>query len=238
MKNYNYKTVLNHVMRELGKVGKNGKQLNLKNFKNGLFRLVSGYENLTKKEVSDLVNSIYNMVKSNVTEANFKGQNTTLLYKDFDKLYRVCRKLSLNKKDKSRVDSVRAMIKGGDNIFFMCSKHYPVAEDHREWQGKLYVDKGWRTKVSGRYYRAVSEYIKTNEIMTIQGVMENPPYLITRPNCRHKLVVVPVLSVVSGNDLSSYVKVSHSKKMYDRNKDYYDYRDGLYQKYSILNKKS
>lgn len=224
-------------MKEMGKVSE-GNQMNMFKFKKNLNRLVHGASDLNKKEASELVGTIYNVVKKVVTEANFKGQKVELKYKDFDSIYKKSRKLWLSKRDKDRVSSVRAMLKGSENIFFMCSKHYPVAEDHREWQGKLYVDKGWRTKVSGRYYRAVSEYIKTNEIMTIQGVMENPPYLVTRPYCRHKLVPVPVLAVVSGNDLSSYVKVSHSKKMYDRNKDYYNYRDRLYEKYGIENKKS
>ena len=232
MSNYNYKAVLSKVLRKVNSDFEKG-GINLHKMSLYINNLLSEASNLTLKQQKYLKDSIYSVVKQIATEANFKGQ-LVLPYKSFEKMYRVCRRVWLDTKNKERVSDARALIKGGEYIFYMCSIHYPVAEDHKDAQGRLYVNKSWRSLVSGRDYRAVSEYIKTNKIMTIQDVMDNPPYLITRPNCRHKLVGVPTAAVLGGSDLKAYRKESHSKKRYERKKDYYKYRDEVYKKCSSM----
>ena len=75
---------------------------------------------------------------------------------------------------------------GQEKIFFLCSAHGDCAEDHLEWQGRLYVDKDWRKQVSDNMQKQkIQEFISANQIKKFQWVIGNPVWLITRPNCRH-----------------------------------------------------
>ena len=195
----------------------------LKKIREIVKKRINEVENLTSAEVSNLVEVFYQTIKKSVY-----GGNSGFEKKVFEPLYRECRRVYLRTKEKGKIEGVRAQLKDSESVFFICSKHYPVAPDHKDYQGKLYVHQNWRTLVKGKEYRAVSEYIQNNKVLTIQSVMKNPPYLITRPNCRHKLVGVPtsaVLSSVSGdevgnNRLEEYVVVSHNKRIYGKT-DYY-----------------
>lgn len=70
-------------------------------------------------------------------------------------------------------------------IFFLCSSHATCANDHVDYQGKMYVDEDWESMVDDSLKEEVANYIKANNIETIQRVRDDAPYLTTRPNCRH-----------------------------------------------------
>lgn len=71
-------------------------------------------------------------------------------------------------------------------MFYMCSKHLDCAEDHELWQGKLYYDRFWRRYVKDEGLRKqILGFIKENELNSMQWVINDPVWLITRPNCRH-----------------------------------------------------
>lgn len=93
---------------------------------------------------------------------------------------------------------LRNALKSGEQIFFACSKHYPVAKDHKAYQGKIYVDRFWRLKVSGSEYQAVLNFIKENNVKTVQEIIGPDVYLTTRPYCRHYFSGVDTAAVLSG----------------------------------------
>lgn len=71
-------------------------------------------------------------------------------------------------------------------MFYLCSKHLDCAEDHELWQGKLYYDRFWRRYVKDEdLRRQILAFIKENELNSMQWVVNDPVWLITRPNCRH-----------------------------------------------------
>lgn len=71
-------------------------------------------------------------------------------------------------------------------IFYLASRHKDSASDHADYQGKVYIDEQWRSVVKDKeLQREISEYIKQNNIHTLQWVMGAPVWFITRPNCRH-----------------------------------------------------
>ena len=222
LKTFNYKTQMKWVFSTIKAVRATPEKYNSKRIREIIKKRLNEVENLTSAEVSSLVEVFYQTIKKSVY-----GGNSGLENKIFQRLYKECRKVHLRVREKNKLDSTRALLRSGF-VFFMCSKHYPVAPDHKDYQGKLYVNQNWRNLVQGRYYRAVSEYIKNSGVLTIQSVMKNPPYLITRPNCRHKLVGVPtnaVLASVSGdeigkNQLEKYMIISHNKRTYGKT-DYY-----------------
>lgn len=219
MKTFNYKTQIKWVFSYIDRVRASKNGFVAKKVRKDIINRLNEVENLSSADVSRLFEVFYQTIKKTICGANFRLEKKT-----FDSLYKEVRRVQIKIREKDKIERVRAQLKSGD-VFFMCSKHYPVAADHKDYQGRLYVHQNWRSLVSGRDYRAVAEYIQKESVVTIQSVMKNPPYLITRPNCRHKLTVVPISAVLDNNDdLSKYRKISHSKKGYNR-KEYYTVRE-------------
>ena len=83
-------------------------------------------------------------------------------------------------------------------VFYRCSEHGGCASDHGDFQGKLYVSSEWRSRCPEALLDRVAAYIEKHGILTVEEVTQGPPYLITRPNCRHSLRRVPIRSVLEG----------------------------------------
>lgn len=64
--------------------------------------------------------------------------------------------------------------------FYLASSHNDCAKDHKDWQGKLYVDKFAP--------KDVILYAKNRGLYEMQWVIDSPVWFITRPNCRHYFV--------------------------------------------------
>lgn len=83
-------------------------------------------------------------------------------------------------------------------MFYMCSKHLDCAEDHELWQGKLYYDRFWRRYVKDEELRKqILTFIKENELNSMQWVINDPVWLITRPNCRHYFEKISIKEALS-----------------------------------------
>ena len=84
------------------------------------------------------------------------------------------------------------------NVFYLCSKHNDSGEDHADYQGKIYVNRYWRSIVEDDKARMkVEAYIRNHDTKSIQDVMNYKPYLITRPYCRHNMIAVPIDTVLN-----------------------------------------
>lgn len=88
-------------------------------------------------------------------------------------------------------------------IFYLCSHHANPAEDHRDWEGKIYVDRFWLSTVQDVYddsvIREVKRYIRDNDIRTIQWVTGEPVYLISRCHCRHFMIPLQTTEVLESS---------------------------------------
>lgn len=89
--------------------------------------------------------------------------------------------------------------KGYPVIFFVCSQHTNSACDHKEYQGKIYVDRFWKHKLMMHgtpdwLIQTAEKIIKKEGYKSIQEIMGHPVYLGTRPNCRHFFTPVDLLS--------------------------------------------
>lgn len=93
-------------------------------------------------------------------------------------------------------------------IFYLASKHSDSAEDHKDYQGKMYVDADWKKYIDDDGISlAVEQYIELHDVKTFQWVIGNPVYFITRPNCRHffkELTIEEVLSDSARNLRKKY----------------------------------
>ena len=82
-------------------------------------------------------------------------------------------------KDGAIDDFLEKSRKNGE-YFYLASSHGDCAEDHKPYQGRLYVDKDAPEDVI--------QYARDRKLYTVQWVMGKPAWFITRPHCRHYFV--------------------------------------------------
>ena len=104
------------------------------------------------------------------------------------------RKFESEEKDKALEDGFKENRKSG-RIFYVASRHADSAEDHKDWQGKIYVDRYWHNYDTDG---SIARYIKENDIRTVQWVTGKPVWFITRPNCRHYFTAYTFDEIMSG----------------------------------------
>ena len=88
-------------------------------------------------------------------------------------------------------------------IFYLCSHHANPAEDHKDWEGRIYVDRFWLSTVQDVYddsaIRAVKRYIRDNDVRTIQWVTGEPVYLVSRCYCKHYFIPLNTSEVLNNS---------------------------------------
>lgn len=112
---------------------------------------------------------------------------------------------------RDKVKALRAQLREGE-IFYLVSKHNMSGKDHAEWQGKIYVNRYWRSLLENdrALCEKVSAYVKNRNIKTVQEIVHEPVYMITRPYCRHNIVTVPV-DVVLNNGIKAVLREYNPK---------------------------
>ena len=86
-------------------------------------------------------------------------------------------------------------------VFYLASSHSKPAKDHKNYQGKIYVDKEWKNillqaHIGDTIIKKCQEYIKKNKIQAVQRVVGSPVYFIYRPFCKHFFVPIPTRKVL------------------------------------------
>lgn len=204
--------------------------------------LEKGYcMNRVRRELKDLVNkakglkrneryAIWNTVYSQVRAA--KKQDNWEKYismrKTYDEILRPIRKAYNAKKLRDKKAMTRASLESTEHVFYLCSIHQKCRELHKDYQGKIFVDRFWRTKLSGDKYYAVLSYIRNRKIMTVQDVMKEPVWLTTAEFCKHYFIPLDTDTVLH----SSVKKIAET--YYKRIKkytpeEYYDVRSKVYE---------
>lgn len=122
-------------------------------------------------------------------------------------------------------------------VFYLCSSHSDCANDHAEFQAKIYIDEDWESIVSEDMKYKVQEYIDTHKIDTIQNVRDGEPYLTTRPNCRHYFTPISTEDVL-GYSVKKLLKDNNMEKgTYDK-QNYIDLQKQRYGERQIRKYKS
>jgi hypothetical protein len=88
---------------------------------------------------------------------------------------------------RAKHDEIQGLL-DGNGIFFLCSTHKNPAKDHADWEGKMYYAADWEDKITegDTVTRAkVEAYIRNHRLKTVEWVVGEPVWLITRPNCKH-----------------------------------------------------
>ena len=71
-------------------------------------------------------------------------------------------------------------------IFYLASAHNDCANDHKDYQGKIYIDEKWQDLIKDEELKQeIQKYVNIHNVKTFQWVIGKPVWFITRPNCRH-----------------------------------------------------
>lgn len=89
-------------------------------------------------------------------------------------------------------------------IFYLCSWHDHCADGHQDYEGKLYVDKYWKSAMKMHnellwMIPGITAYIRNHKVQTIQGITHGEPYLVTRPHCKHFFIPVDTFTVLTSS---------------------------------------
>ena len=103
-------------------------------------------------------------------------------------------------------------------IFWLCSSHGDCANDHADYQGKIYVDEDWESMVGQKDFDKVYDYIRANGVKTKQEIENDEPYLCTRPNCRHYFMPLSIEEVLGSTTKELLKDKNMIKGTYDSEK--------------------
>ena len=223
---YNYKAYVKKAFSYITRALERGD--NLQAISKGLRSLVNSYKGLNRNERFRLYSVAYTTTRAARSSDNW--QEYLSLRKSFDAVLGSARKVKASSELRKKKQDTRAHLQSGESVFYLCSKHSNPAKDHAEYQGRIYVDRFWREKVSGRMYYAVLSYIKNHQIKTVQEIMGPPVYLITRPYCKHYFIPLDTEAVLH-TSLKKLVENEGIKrdKPYTTT-DYYNIREKVYTK--------
>lgn len=83
-------------------------------------------------------------------------------------------------------------------LFYVCDTYSDCANDHLDFQGKLYYDaKVWSSiPRTNEFYYTLQKGVQRCTA-SVEDVTTKAPYLCTRPNCRHRLIPIAIDDVVT-----------------------------------------
>ena len=145
-------------------------------------------------------------------EAEIQRQGHT----DAQRLISSVNKVARSVMKREHATEMRDGLKDG-YVFFLCSWHKNAARDHVDYQGKIYIDRFWRSRILDETTRAqIEDYIKRHGTVTVQEIMGPPVYMINRPNCGHRMIPVEV-STVLGVEPGVLVRTVNGARSYKKN---------------------
>lgn len=212
-----------------------------------LEKKVKNYTNNVYKSIDSLKKSVLNGYKTTINAVSkVKIYSGSFLYaevenamqkgiKDMTMTYRNGRKVSfktyqeMNVRTTMHQEALDYQFESAREfgvVFYLCSSHSDCANDHAEYQGKLYYDTNWKNVAPKEQHSAISQFINSQKLLSIQKVRDGKPYLTTRPNCRHTFKPLTLNQVLNNsvNDLLKEHKLIKGK--YDSR----NYKDLQYQR--------
>lgn len=91
-------------------------------------------------------------------------------------------------------------------VFYISNVFNDAADDHRDYQGKIYYDERYKSfGLDTETIRRIEEKIRNDRMLSVQQVRDDKPWLTTRPNCRHTFTP---LSLEQGLNISATALVT------------------------------
>ena len=192
-------------------------------------------------------------VALNVNEANNLWRSLVNLYTviskkvwgrrtDYESVYRAIRAvlpvlekikngIGRDVESRDKLDYISRVINRG--IFYLCSRHTNCAEGHKNYQGKIYVSENWRDRCfDSATKKRVAAYIKNHNCKTVEEIVDDPIYMVTRPNCRHYFVEIDIEEVMH-NGVKKLLKNHNMVHARVNSYEYSQYRN-YYERLKVL----
>lgn len=81
-------------------------------------------------------------------------------------------------------------------VFYVTNVFQDCADDHKDFQGKYYYDMRFKEfGYDAETVREIERLIREKKVLPLQHSRDNPPYMTTRPNCRHTFTPVSIEQV-------------------------------------------
>ena len=209
--NYNYKGFVKKVFSFITRCL--DKNLPLQKISVLLRAMINSYSGLNRNQKYKLYVNTYQVIRGAKSSLDWKKK--LCLRTSYDSILKAARRVQRDTDLQAKRDSIRAMLKTDTYIFYVCSKHSNPAPDHADYQGRVYVDRYWREKVTAAQYYPVLSYIKNRGIMTVQEIMGEPVYLTTRPYCKHYFIPVATSTVLHQSEKKTVEQFGiHKTKKY------------------------
>jgi hypothetical protein len=109
-------------------------------------------------------------------------------------------------------------------VFYLCSSLQDCADDHADWQGKVYVVENWRQIARPEFHEAIQNTIQEKDIRGFyfatewKNGIQKGPALTTRPNCRHVMKPMPITQVVNKTEEQMLQEQRMQRGTYDEKK--------------------
>lgn len=113
------------------------------------------------------------------------------------------------------------------NVFFIVNSFADCADDHKHLQGKIYYDKRYKSfNLPKEVKEQVAKIIKDKDMLSMQDAIDDPFWLTTRPNCRHRFVPITIEQAMGNvNELLEKLKL---KKGTYKDQNYQDSQELRY----------
>lgn len=152
---------------------------------------------------------------------NQNGEPTNMQIKEYVTAFN---KAEEHRNARNRAANTKGQIRlnrAASQVFLLCSSHSNPAEDHRDYQGLVYVDKYWRNTLADdeETKKKVAAYIRNHDVRTVQEICGAPVYMTTRPYCKHFFIPVTIEEVL-GNSVRSLLKKHPEAKVKSHNINY------------------
>lgn len=135
--------------------------------------------------VKPLADAIYEAVQKGIdAEKTIRVNNRTWSYKAY---------MEMNARttvQQSIGDKQLEIGKQTKQVFYLCNVFTDSADDHAKYQGKMYYDDRWKTFIAKKAQERIQGVINQKKMKSVQWVKDEPVYLTTRPNCRHRLTPI------------------------------------------------
>lgn len=203
---------------------------NLKYISDGIKCRIDTLKFVTPRQKHELYKMFMDIVRNDGTEHGYRMLFKTMNFIERRSIAAAKVTVLQDKMDKARSEGIAPQEMGTvhgigghmPGVFYLCSVHTGPAADHKEWQGKIYVDRYWRSVMEGArctadQIRGVGAYIKNHNILAIQDVVNHKPYLVTRPYCRHYFIPLSTVEVL-GSSLNRILKEHPEAHTHSRSK--------------------
>ena len=220
----NYKSLVKQTFLYITRALSEGYTLNRSSKE--LRKLVNSYPGLTRNERYYIYREAY--VTLRAIRHYDEWEKELSKRKHYDNILRVIRKADKNVKLRAKKAMTRASLNSSDNVFFMCSIHNKCRKLHKPYQGQIFVDRFWRSKVSGKEYYSVLSYIKNHKTMTVQEAMQEPIWLVTADYCKHYFIPLNTSTVLHNSARKIAEGYRKTVKKYTA-EEYYSVRSKVYE---------